>query len=318
MHVSHSFDDAERASPASAVVSVGVFDGVHLGHLEILARNRERARELDACPTVVTFREHPKTLLLGRAPRMLTSLEHKLELFRRAGIEHTLVLDFDAQLRAVPAAEFAIEFLVRRLRAKQLVLGFDSKLGRDRAGTPEFLRALGLDVEVVGQVLVGSRAVSSTAIREAVELGDLEGAARMLGRRVAVYGDVVRGNQLGRVLGFPTANLDLHHELRPPVGVYAGFARPIDPADRAAGRSFAAVVNIGFRPTVSGDRPEVPHVEAHLLDFQADLYGRQLELEFVARLRDEHRFPDVDELRRQIERDVLAARALLATKDALL
>lgn len=316
MHVSQSIHDVGALPPVASVVSVGVFDGVHLGHLEILRRNVEHARMLEARPTVVTFREHPKILLLGRAPRMLTSLEHKLELFRRAGIEHTVVLVFDAELRALSAAEFARDFLVQRLRARKFVLGFDSKIGRDREGTPEYLRSLGLDVEVVGQVQVGGRAVSSTAIREAVELGDLAGAARMLGRRVAVYGDVVRGNQLGRVLGFPTANLDLHHELRPPTGVYAALARSLDPADRAAGRAHEAVVNIGFRPTVSDVRPEVPHVEAHLLDFEGDLYGRQLELEFVARLRDERRFPDVDRLRRQIEEDVAMARHLLAGHEA--
>jgi riboflavin kinase / FMN adenylyltransferase len=312
MRVSQSIHDVGALPAGASVVSVGVFDGVHLGHLEILRRNVAHARALDARPTVVTFREHPKILLLGRAPRMLTSLDHKLELFRRAGIEHTVVLAFDAELRALSATEFARDFLVLRLRARKFVLGFDSKIGRDREGTPEFLRSLGLDVEVVSQVQVGGRAVSSTAIREAVELGDLAGAARMLGRRVAVYGDVVRGNQLGRMLGFPTANLDLHHELRPPIGVYAALARPLDPSDRTTGRAHDAVVNIGFRPTVSGARPEIPQVEAHLLDFEGDLYGRQLELEFVARLRDEQRFPDVDGLRRQIELDVARARRLLA------
>ncbi|MBK7875040.1 MAG: riboflavin biosynthesis protein RibF [Planctomycetes bacterium] len=314
MLVSLQEEELPLPAPSGSVASVGVFDGVHRGHREILRTNVARARELGARPTVVTFREHPKTVLLGRAPRMLTSLEHKLELFRRAGIEHAVALQFDAALRDVSAAEFARGFLVGRLGAKKLVLGFDSKLGHGREGTPEFLRALGLDVEVVGQVLVGERPVSSTAIREAVELGDLEGAARMLGRRVAVYGDVVRGNQLGRKLGFPTANLDLHHELRPPIGVYAGFARPILPPGRTPGRRWPAVVNIGFRPTVTGVRPEAPHVEAHLLGFEGDLYGAHLELEFVGRLRDEQRFPDVGSLQRQIELDVSRARALLAAQ----
>ena len=307
MFVSLDHDPVAPPHARGSVVSVGVFDGVHLGHQEILKRNVERARELGARATVVTFREHPKAVLLGHAPRTLTSLEHRLELFRRAGIEHTLALTFDAALRAVPAREFAADVLRRRLDARQLVLGFDSKLGRDREGTPEFLRTLGFEVEVVGQVLVGGRAVSSTAIREAVELGDLDGAARMFGRPVAVYGDVVRGNQLGRVLGFPTANLDLHHELRPPVGVYAGFARRLARVDER----LPAVINIGFRPTVSAERPAVAHVEAHLLDFEGDLYGAQLELEFTRRLRDEQRFPDVESLRRQIARDVTEARALL-------
>jgi len=304
-----SLDHAPAHPPHArgSVVSVGVFDGVHLGHQEILRTNVARARALGARATVVTFREHPKAVLLGRAPRTLTSLEHRLELFRRAGIEHTLALTFDAALRSVPAPVFADDVLRRRLAARQLVLGFDSKLGRDREGTPEFLRTLGFEVEVVGQVLVGGRAVSSTAIREAVELGDLAGAARMLGRPVAVYGDVVRGNQLGRVLGFPTANLDLHHELRPPVGVYAGFARRLERADER----LPAVINIGFRPTVAAERPTAAHVEAHLLDFDGDLYGAQLELEFSRRLRDEQRFPDVESLRRQIALDVAAARELL-------
>ena len=296
-----------------AVVSVGVFDGVHLGHVAILRENLAASRALGAVPTVVTFRQHPKGLLLGRAPRTLTSLEHRLELFRRAGIGHTVALTFDEELRSVPAARFALDFLVGRLAARKLVLGFDSKLGRDRQGTPEYLRSLGLDVAVVPQVQVAGRAVSSTAIREAVELGDLEGAARMLGRRVAVYGDVVRGEALGREIGFPTANLDLHHELRPPAGVYACFARRIDYAsgDLEPPR-LPAVANVGFRPTVGGERDGLPRVEVHLLDFEGDLYGEFLELEFVGKLRDEQRFPGLEALRRQIALDVGEARRALA------
>jgi len=306
--VTHALAELGAPPPGGAVVSVGVFDGVHLGHQAILRANLARAAELGARATVVTFREHPKSVLLGRAPRTLTSLEHRLELFRRAGIEHTLALTFDAALRDIPARDFAADLLRERLGARRLVLGFDSKFGRGREGTPEFLRALGFAVDVVEQVRVGGHAVSSTAIREAVELGDLDAAARMLGRRVAVCGDVVRGNQLGRVLGFPTANLDLHHELRPPVGVYAGFARRL----ARAREQVPAVINIGYRPTVSAERPDVPNVEAHLLDFAEELYGQGLELEFVARLRDEQRFPDVEALRRQIARDVEAARERLA------
>lgn len=299
--------------PQGSVVSVGVFDGVHLGHQAILRTNFERARSSRAVPTVVTFRQHPKGVLLGRAPRTLTSLEHRLELFRRAGIERTVALTFDEELRQVPAREFTLGFLVEGLGAREFVLGFDSKFGKNREGTPEFLKSLGLDVEVVPQVVVGGRPVSSTAIREAVELGDLEGAARMLGRRVAVYGDVVPGDQLGRELGFPTANLDLHHELRPPPGVYACFARRIRYPDAAgaAGR-IPAVANLGFRPTVAAERAETPRLEVHLLDFSDDLYGEFLELEFVTFLRDEQRFAGLDALKQQIAADVQRARGLLS------
>ncbi|MBK8177804.1 MAG: hypothetical protein IPK67_02665 [Planctomycetes bacterium] len=254
------------APPAGgAVVSIGVFDGVHLGHQAILAANVARSRELGARPTVVTFAGHPKKLLLGREPRTLTSLEHRLELFRRAGIQHALALTFDEHLRNQPAEEFAADVLVKRLGARAFVLGFDSKFGRDRRGGPELLARLGYDVRVVEQVLVGGRAVSSTAIREAVELGDLEGARRMLGRPVSVLGTVVQGAQIGRRLGFPTANLDLHHKLHPPAGVWADVARLLDRDGGAL--EHRAVANIGTRPTLhAGDagsrRPETPGLAA--------------------------------------------------------
>ena len=295
-----------------AVVSVGVFDGVHLGHQQILARNLARARELDLLPTVVTFREHPKTLLLGRSPRTLTSLEHRLELFRRRGIAHTLVLSFDEELRRIEAGEFTRRVLVDGLGARFFVLGFDSKFGRDRAGTPEFLSAHGYAVETVPQVLVRGRAVSSSAIREAVELGDLVAAAELLGRSFAIYGDVVHGDALGRQLGFPTANIDPHQELRPPAGVYACWANLGTGAN--AGREverWPAVVNVGFRPTLAGERPAMPRVEAHLLDFSGELYGEFVELEFVVRLREEQRFPDLQALAAQIAQDVQSAKQAL-------
>jgi riboflavin kinase / FMN adenylyltransferase len=310
------------------VVSIGVFDGVHLGHQAILAENVRLARELELPATIVTFRRHPKRVLLGREPRTLTSLEHRLELFRRAGIEHTLVLTFDEELRTVEAEAFVREILIGKLGARAFALGFDSKFGKDRRGTPELLAGLGHDVRVVPQVLVGGRAVSSTAIREAVELGDLDTAQRMLGRWVSVLGTVVRGDGLGRQLGFPTANLDLHHELHPPVGVYAGWATPLDKEERAGKqasrgaaprRSIRAVANIGVRPTLAREGPRDPRVEVHLLDGVpaeiasegGDLYGRNLEFSFVARLRGEKRFAGPEQLTAQIAKDVRSARAAL-------
>ena len=317
MIVSFEREGLPAPRAGGAIVSVGVFDGVHLGHQAILAQNVAHATALGASPTVVTFKHHPKGVLLGHAPRTLTSLEHRLELFRRAGIAHTVALTFDEELRSVPAGTFAREFLVERLGARRFVLGFDSKFGHDREGTPERLRDWGFDVVVVPKVLVGDRPVSSTAIREAVELGDLDGAARMLGRPVAVYGDVVAGDARGRELGFRTANLDLHHELHPPPGVYAGRARIVrrGAADAAEeGRRFHAVANVGYRPTFgpSGEsKGGAPLVEVHLLDFSGDLYGEHLELEFHAFLRPERRFPGLEALRAAITHDVERARALL-------
>ncbi len=313
MILTHDRNATIPRAPNGAVVSIGVFDGVHLGHQAILERNVAESRRRKARATVVTFREHPKQLLLGRAPRTLTSLEHRIELFRRAGIEHTVALTFDDELRAIPAEDFVRKLLVGALDARKFVLGFDSKFGKDRAGTPELLEQMGLDVEVVPQVLVGGRAVSSTAIREAVELGDLAGAARMLGRPVAVYGEVVPGDHLGAKLGFPTANLDLHHELHPPIGVWACRARRVRAGSEApVERAWPAVANIGHRPTVTEQQSDRPRVEVHLLDFEGDLYGEYIELEFVAFLRGEQRFPSKEALSDQIRRDVESARALLS------
>lgn len=303
----------EQLSPASAgaVVSLGMFDGVHLGHQAILARNVARAGELGARATVVTFRRHPKRLLLGRAPRTLTPLEHRLALFERAGIQHAVVLSFDVALRGLSAGDFVQAIAVEGLGVRHFVLGFDSKFGRDRDGTPEFLRASGFPVEVVGKVEIRGRAVSSTAIREAIELGDLTGAAAMLGRPVSVFGRVVHGANLGARIGFPTANLDLHQGLHPPPGVYACRVHCMAEGDGQPQRSFRGVANIGFRPTVAPRPTRLPQVEVHVLDFEGDLYGRRIELEFVAHLRGEVRFPGVDELAAQIARDVEAARRIL-------
>ncbi|HJO27674.1 MAG: riboflavin biosynthesis protein RibF [Planctomycetes bacterium] len=307
--------------PPPAVVSVGVFDGVHLGHQAILAANVARATTESAQSTVVTFGGHPKRLLLGHAPRTLTTLEHRLELFQRAGIAHTVVLPFDEALRSLRAEDFARTFLADGLAARSLVLGFDSKFGHDREGTPEALGALGYAVQVVPEVLVDGRAVSSTAIREAVSLGDLAGAARMLGRPPAVFGEVVEGRHLGRELGFPTANLDLHHELHPPAGVYATLVRcPQAPGEQA--RLLPSVTNIGHRPTVEegpaagspgGTRPRLT-IETHILDFSGELYGKHLEVLFVDSIRREQRFPSLDALAEQIGRDVDAARKLLSAR----
>jgi riboflavin kinase/FMN adenylyltransferase len=302
-----------RPAARGAVVSIGVFDGVHVGHRAILEQNLARARELGAEPTVVTFRRHPKRLLLGRAPKELTTLEHRFELFRRAGVEHVVALEFDERLRETSAADFASEILERGLGARHLVLGFDSKFAKDREGTPEWLQGQGWSVEVVPQVVVRHRPVSSTAIREAVDLGDLDGAEAMLGRPVALLGRVVHGRALGRELGFPTANLNVLHALHPPGGVYAGRARLVGAGDVLAAHD--AVVNIGSRPTVANGDERVS-VEVHLFDWSGSLYGARIEVELLARLREERRFANPIELTAQIARDVEHARALLAKRRA--
>lgn len=298
---------------AGCAATLGVFDGVHLGHLEVLDRVVAEARRLDAMPAVVTFAGHPKEVLVGRPPPAVTSLDHRLVLFRRAGIGLALVLDFSAQLRTWPAATFLRRVLVEGLGCRTLVLGFDSKFGRDREGTLDTLapvaRELGVGLVRVPALRLGGRAVSSSAIREAVALGELDRAAAMLGRPPSLLGTVVRGEGRGRQLGFATANLDPHHELRPPPGVYAARVL-LDPGAAEAGAPLLpAVVNIGSRPTFGAGELLV---EVHLLDWSGDLYGRELEVFFLKHIRDEKTFPGPGALARAIAEDVARARRILA------
>ena len=296
--------DPERAR--GRVVTVGVFDGVHLGHFHVLREVVRRAAAADLEPAMVTFSGHPKEVLLGRAPATVTSLEHRLLLFERAGIRTALVLEFTPELRQLTAEQFVRRVLLDGLGVRELVFGFDSKFGRDRGGNPESLRPLsrelGFAIEEVPPLRLGGRAVSSTAVREAVQLGDFPAAATMLGRPISVLGTVIHGDGRGRGLGWPTANLDLHHELHPPAGVYAALAR-VDAALQPA------VVHIGARPTFGR---EALSIEVHLLDYDADLYGRELEVYFLERLRGPQEFPDAGALTAQIQRDVDAARTVCA------
>ncbi len=302
-----SLPDPLRAT--GCVATVGVFDGVHLGHFQVIRELVRHARRLEVPPTVVTFDGHPKNLLVGRAPATITSLAHRLLLFERIGVRTTLVLQFTPGLREMDARGFFQEVLVEGLGARGLVLGFDSKFGKDRSGTFQSLgplaRRLGIFLEQVPPLRLGGRAVSSTAVREAVHLGELDRAGRMLGRPVSLLGTVVRGDGRGAALGFPTANLDPHHELRPPDGVYAVLVRR-----EGEGRALLpGVANLGARPTFGGAGTSV---EIHLLDFEGDLYGEVLEVFFLRRLREEIRFRNPEELAVRIAQDVGAAASALA------
>ena len=289
-----------------AVATVGVFDGVHLGHFGVMRRVVERARTLGATPTVVTFAGHPKNVLVGRAPATVTSLAHRLLLFERAGVEAALVLEFTPELRELSAEDFARQVLVQGLGARELVLGFDSKFGKDRGGTVESLQPLaaelGLGLTEVPPLRLGERAVSSTAVREAVQLGELDRAAAMLGRPVSLLGTVSPGDRPRPARGIPTPNHAPPPVLRPPDGVYAVLVL-LDGALRPA------VANIGERPTFGSPGHSV---EVHLLDFEGDLYDQELEVFFLEALRPEGTFAGAAELVAQIGRDVEAARAAAA------
>lgn len=305
--------DGLNALPAAfqssgCVATVGVFDGVHLGHFHVLRQVVLRAKALDMKAVMVTFAGHPKSVLLGQAPATITSLEHRLLLFRRAGINATLVLDFTPELRELTADQFTRKILLDGLGLNELVFGFDSKFGKDRGGNLKSLQPLATEKDFalteVPPLMVQGRAVSSTAIREAVQLGDFAKAGIMLGRPASLLGTVVKGDGRGKGLGFPTANLDLHHELQPPAGVYATLVRLVgqDPLEL-----LPAVANLGNRPTFE----DAGHsIEVHLLDFESDLYGKEIEVFFLQKLRNEQAFSSAEELITQIRNDCDEARTV--------
>ena len=289
------------------VVTIGVFDGLHLGHRALLARARALADRLDGELVVVTFHVHPRQLTEGRAPRMLTSIEHRVRLLGRLGVDTTVVLHFDDEMRTMPATRFVEDILVARIGVQGAVLGYDSHFGHERQGDHAFLKAMleprGIPVERTDPIkLTDGEVVSSSAIRTAVANSDLDRAAELLGRPPALFGVVVRGDGRGRTLGFATANLDLQGELRPPRGVYAASVE-ID------GTVHPAAVNVGGRPTFYPEGEHADTVEVHLLDFAGQLYGLELEVVLLSRLRDEQKFDSVEELKAQIAADVAAVRA---------
>lgn len=294
--------------PSRSVVAVGVFDGVHLGHQRLLHQLLEMSSALQGVPTVVTFGNHPDQLLRGEAPPLLVSVPHRLRLLRRAGVQRLVLLCFEPRLQNMSARDFAERVLVRCLRARGLLLGYDSSLGKDREGTPQRFRELGLElgfeVRTGSPFEVDGVPVSSTAIRSAIARGDLALAHRYLGRYPGAFGTVVHGDQRGRTLGFPTANVEPQAAVLPPPGVYAVEAI-VD------GTVWPAVANLGHRPTFAASASAHAQLEVHLLDFHGDLYGRELEVTFRQLLRPEQRFADAEALRQQIGRDVEMARACL-------
>jgi riboflavin kinase/FMN adenylyltransferase len=291
------------------VVTVGSFDGIHLGHRSILATVVTRARALQGTATVVTFDPHPrKVLQTGRAPSLLSTREQRIELIAESGIDVTILEPFTPDFARSPPERFVREYLHQGLAPVEVYVGYDFRFGRDREGSMRMLTELGprlgFAVTIIPEVTIDGEDVSSTKIRELVSAGDVGAAARLLGRPYAVRGVVGQGDQRGRVVGFPTVNLEPENELLPGAGVYAGQARFLDD-----GSVLGAVTNVGRRPTFdAGDRIVC---ESHLLDFDGDAYGRRIEVSFHSRLRTEQRFPDVDSLRAQIAVDVQEARRRL-------
>lgn len=296
------------------MLTIGNFDGLHIGHRRILRIVTDRARALDGEAVVYTFDPHPrKVLQAARAPSLLTTTEQKLELLAAAQIDLVVLEPFTPAFARTTPEEFVRERVQRAIGPLEVYVGYDFHYGRDRAGSMRLLTELGprlgFAVTIIPEVTIGGRDVSSSRIRELVAAGDVADAKVLLGRPFAVRGTVVEGDRRGRTLGFPTVNLAPENEVIPALGVYAGHVRILGDGSPPAGTVFGAVANVGRRPTFKAGDP--PLAEAHLLDFEGDLYHRRVELSFEVRLRAEHRFPGAEALRAQIARDVEAARRAL-------
>jgi riboflavin kinase/FMN adenylyltransferase len=305
--------DACPRPPEGTAVTIGAYDGVHLGHRALIAEVRKQAAARDLATAVVTFDRHPAMVVRPEsAPKLLTDLDQKLDLLASTGVDYTLVLHFDERRSQEPAEDFVREVLVGCLNAKLVVVGEDFHFGYRRAGSVAMLEHMGreLGFDVIGYGLVaageGAQPVSSTLIRRALAAGDVGAAAVMLGRPYEVRGIVAEGDKRGRELGFPTANVAVPGDiLLPGDGIYAGwYVRP-DGVPRAA------AMNLGRRPQFY-ETAHASLLEAHVLDFDGDLYGEHAAVRFVARLRSEARFESVDALVDQIGRDCDQAREVLA------
>lgn len=306
LHLRHL---GEAQIDRESVVTIGVFDGVHRGHQTLIRRLVEVARASKRLAVVLTFHPHPDKLLHDVDTRYyLSAPEQRAQLLLALGVDLVITQPFDDDLRTIRAEQF-LDQLARHLRLKELWVGLDFALGYQREGTVDFLRQQGLrkgfSVTAIELIMseAGGDTIRSSQLRELIRKGEMRQAATLLRRAYTVTGRVVKGKQRGRAIGVPTANLAIWHEqIIPPNGVYAGWARLGD-------ERFIAATNIGMRPTFGEDRLSI---EAHLLDFERDIYGASLELSFEERLRPERKFASLPELKHQIALDIAAARKLLA------
>ncbi len=290
-----------------AVYAIGNFDGLHLGHRAVVERAVAIARERAAPSAILTFEPHPADFFSGRPVVFrLTPPQSKAAIAARLGLTGLVLLRFDASLASMSAEEFITRILVERLRVGAVVVGWDFHFGKGRSGSAATLAESGLKhgfgVEIIAKVEDGGGTVSSSAIRKALERGDVAAAAKGLGRNYSLSGRVIAGRRLGRDLGVPTANIAPEPTNRLAHGIYAVIAR-LD------GRAYPAVASFGTRPTVDNGPPLL---EVHLLDFDGDLYGREMEVEFIERIRDEKKFDSLDALMAEMNRDKERARAILA------
>ncbi len=297
MKIFHGTDNANILR--STVLTLGVFDGLHLGHQKIMQKVVNRAGAVNAVPTAITFDPHPRAVLYPEnAPPLLQTLDQRLANFEILGIEQTIVVGFNKDFAAQDAEFFLRDIVHERLQAKEVYLGKGFAFGKNRGGNIELLRRmsaeLGFFADEVSEITLRGQRISSSKIRELLAAGKVNRARRMLGRPYGVEGQIIHGDRRGRTIGFPTANLHPRNRVIPKYGVYA-TANLIDGVWRRS------ITNVGIRPTFAGDKE--PSIESYIFDFDGDLYGDVLRVRFLHRIRDEKKFGGIEELKLQIAKD---------------
>lgn len=294
----------------NAVITIGTFDGVHTGHKAILNKVVEHATATGGESVLITFHPHPRKLIFpDQKIDILTPQEEKIKLITAIGIQHIVVVPFTKEFAALSAKEYISDFLVKHFQPKSIVIGYDHHFGQDRKGNISLLNEVknefGFEVVEISAQLIDDATVSSTKIRKALLNGEVHDASQMLGRDYSLTGTVVKGAQLGRTIGYPTANIQPadDEQLIPAVGVYAVRVM-ID------GTSYNAMMNIGYKPTVTNEH--LLTIETHIFNFSEDIYEKKLQIQFASRLRNEQKFKSLDELKQQLAQDKINAEAALA------
>jgi riboflavin kinase / FMN adenylyltransferase len=307
MKIYHSLDDFTTLD--YAIVTSGTFDGVHLGHQKILGRLKEIAGKNNGETVVITFWPHPRFILRPEDStlKLLNTFEEKAELLKEQGIQHLIRIPFTKEFSQLSSEEFITKILVKTIGTKKLVIGYDHRFGKNREGSFEQLKVngptYGFDVEEIPRQDVDHIAVSSTKIRQALEVGDLNNAQHLLGRTYSISGRVVKGDKLGRLMGFPTANIELetHHKLIPMEGIYAVKAN-------YAHQEFGGMLYIGNRPTINGTKR---NIEVNIFDFNQEIYGEDLSVKFIKLIRLDMKFEDLEQLKQQLAKDKKHALSIL-------
>lgn len=308
MKIHHSLDNFEARSP---VVTIGTFDGLHKGHQLIIDRLKKRARELKGESVVFTFYPHPRVVTAPNehSLRLLTTKEEKIELFRKYGIDHLIIYPFNLEFASLSYAEFVEQILVDKIGTRCLVVGYDHKFGKNREGGYEYLKHCAerhdFLIEKMDALSVEGENISSTKIRAALQEGDIKTANHFFGHPFTLHGTVVEGKQLGRKMGFPTANIEASdkHKIIPGYGVYAVKVE-ID------GKSFKGMLNIGTRPTFNKNADN-RSIEVNIFDFSENIYGKKITIWFVDKIRDEQKFPGIESLVEQLKTDRQTALKIL-------